>query len=662
MRIPAVAALLLLVLASPAGAADLQSSPARLTQPLADGCQRNAVGLLTNTTAHWTYVYRDNPGQQFQRVAEGVVGQTHVGAGDLPQAHDWYDLNFDLTAEPAYSYLTAGEPTLHIERESGNTPFFAYPSDGDHVKVWGNWIWDCGHWGPQDLTNKDFLLPGQGVYPLDGTSDVKDGESTEFHPWNGIVLIRSHPYLPQVQETEADVYITSNGTQAAAEAHCAKSNPPPPGVGMLAFYGPNYSACDVNPASRFQAVNDRDYNFFVPAPVKPSPEAHLRWRVVSSPGDGKAPTEVVTPRANGVDVTIPFKGYGSATEAQAYAKSIFVGWDGPTQNLPAHLDVAIKDIVVHQTLGEPNPKHQYAAGDPFGRYGLTMEVNGFWEYLNDWAPGLNLIPRNETTFPVNQTFGINVPDQQPVKLHVDGRECDLPKINPCPYTPEVADDNDDPGTARDDFASATAAVGDHTLRGINNNQLNYEIHYTVKLASPARLAAPADVAPVLGGPTNAQGQPLATTGTPTTSPNYPNTAPAGTGPQGTRPLSSGCPDTLAPQSHVVRVHVSRRLIRVVGVASDQACRGPGRVRSMAIAVGREIRGRCRFLRADGRLGPAASCLRTQYLLARGTAHWSYARRLNLPVGRYLIWSRAVDLAGNVEHKDRRRNLTRFHVH
>jgi len=161
MRIPAVAALLLLVLASPAGAADLQSSPARLTQPLADGCQRNAVGLLTNTTAHWTYVYRDNPGQQFQRVAEGVVGQTHVGAGDLPQAHDWYDLNFDLTAEPAYSYPTVGEPTLHRERESGNTTFFAYPSDGDHVKVWGNWIWDCGHWGPQDLTNKDFLLPGQ---------------------------------------------------------------------------------------------------------------------------------------------------------------------------------------------------------------------------------------------------------------------------------------------------------------------------------------------------------------------------------------------------------------------------------------------------------------------------------------------------------------------
>jgi len=72
MRIPAVAALLLLVLASPAGAADLQSSPARLTQPLADGCQRNAVGLLTNTTAHWTY-------GGFQRLSQQEFGDLFGG-------------------------------------------------------------------------------------------------------------------------------------------------------------------------------------------------------------------------------------------------------------------------------------------------------------------------------------------------------------------------------------------------------------------------------------------------------------------------------------------------------------------------------------------------------------------------------------------------------
>jgi hypothetical protein len=71
--------------------------------------------------------------------------------------------------------------------------------------------------------------------------------------------------------------------------------------------------------------------------------------------------------------------------------------------------------------------------------------------------------------------------------------------------------------------------------------------------------------------------------------------------------------------------------------------------------------KCRYLRGDGRLGPAVSCLRTTYLSAHGTDTWSLNLRATLPPGSYVVWVRAVDVFNNVERKDRGRNLARFRV-
>jgi hypothetical protein len=126
-----------------------------------------------------------------------------------------------------------------------------------------------------------------------------------------------------------------------------------------------------------------------------------------------------------------------------------------------------------------------------------------------------------------------------------------------------------------------------------------------------------------------------------------------------------CVDRIPPVSRVRKVRVARtRAVTLSGVAGDRGCgaKGAGRVSRVRVAVGRRYANqRCRYLKADNRFGALTSCLRTTYLSARGTTRWSIRLRRRLPAGRYVVWARGVDAAGNVEHKARRVNLGRFSV-
>jgi hypothetical protein len=96
--------------------------------------------------------------------------------------------------------------------------------------------------------------------------------------------------------------------------------------------------------------------------------------------------------------------------------------------------------------------------------------------MNDWAPGLGALS-DGATLPLNQTVDIYVPSSGGVRLFVHGRECDLPKIQPCPPNPgEVASDNDLPGELLAQFPSAAAAIGTHTATADSGN---YQLTYTV---------------------------------------------------------------------------------------------------------------------------------------------------------------------------------------
>lgn len=129
---------------------------------------------------------------------------------------------------------------------------------------------------------------------------------------------------------------------------------------------------------------------------------------------------------------------------------------------------------------------------------------------------------------------------------------------------------------------------------------------------------------------------------------------------------AGCRDTRAPTTRFDRrthaLEAGRRLV-LRGHASDRGCRSHrrGRVRRVAVSVAKVTGGQCRFLGAGGRFSTRpAGCARTRYVAAKGfrraasTGVWRFTTR-PLTRGRYLIWVRGTDVAGNVERKVRARN-------
>jgi hypothetical protein len=133
------------------------------------------------------------------------------------------------------------------------------------------------------------------------------------------------------------------------------------------------------------------------------------------------------------------------------------------------------------------------------------------------------------------------------------------------------------------------------------------------------------------------------------------------GSSGSTRAGTQCSDRLAPLSHFRgRVRAGRRGVSLHGVARDRGC--GKRLRFVRVAIARRLAApRCRFLRGDGTFGRRVNCHRTTYIAVRGTRTWSLRVRGKLPRGRYVAWSRGVDAAGNIERKNRGRNLIRFRV-
>ncbi|HEY6761158.1 MAG TPA: Ig-like domain repeat protein [Baekduia sp.] len=111
------------------------------------------------------------------------------------------------------------------------------------------------------------------------------------------------------------------------------------------------------------------------------------------------------------------------------------------------------------------------------------------------------------------------------------------------------------------------------------------------------------------------------------------------------------PDRTPPTTTIRRVTTTKQPITLHGTASDAA----GSIRRVRVSVARHIGKLCRFLQANRTFSKARSCDKTSYLDAKGTSAWSL-KLPSLPHGRYTIWTRGIDAAGNVERKGRGRNL------
>ncbi|MEA2422209.1 MAG: hypothetical protein QOF55_1308, partial [Thermoleophilaceae bacterium] len=476
-----IVAAALLAAAMPAVA---HAGPDPVNQPLADGCQRNAAGLLTFSSPEWVRVGRKSTADA-TRVVEGTTTLSHTADEDLPQSHTSYDFDTDVVPDPTYLDLLSGSPTarngnfaadadyakLHVEWESRALPAYAWPTEGDRVKIWGQWVWDCGHWGEgieTDQQNPQGSLVGTGDYLLPGQVEGDPppnlrGEQTELHPLEALVVTRAHAWNAFGGESQTDAFISGDGTHAYAEERCAHDIAPVPGG--LPGYGPDFTACANTSANEQQPVQGHSYDFFVPAPPRPSPDAQLEYREIARV-QGSAAIEQITERADGLDVHVSFP--STATTGLAYGTTFLVGWHGAAP--AAHLRITLHSVTVAHSL-DPNPGRFRQTGLPPGEYNLYLDANGYWNFIggrgplsatpdDSWAPGLGAVTDGQVV-PVNHDVDLSVPAGAPVRLAFSGRECDLPRMDPCVVNGEVSDGNDHPGEAISQFASADAAVGDH---------------------------------------------------------------------------------------------------------------------------------------------------------------------------------------------------------
>lgn len=476
------------VLAAAAATAALAvTRPDPATQAQLDGCQRTQAGIVLQQTPEWVFVGdHDAPASgapPAPQWASGTLPPTHprffavhpTGA-DNPTTHDSYDVNLNVLPDAAYANLMATSnlegddeesSRLHSELEQAAFPPFAWPEQGNRLRLLGNWIWDCGHWTP-------------------------DGEHTEFHPYRAIWVDRGVSPRSPWGETEGDLLITTDQTPAGKQEVCAHQTK----GDKVAFH-----ACLATIAN-WQDVNGA-YTFTLKAPPRPSPAAQLRVRVVDE-GSVGAPAVSAVPSGSGAKVALTIE--APAGQRVVVAKEVFVGWSPvPASALPIHLKLAFQKLLVRRAQDPGCPASRSSCGSVETRHGAQItSAPGEWAVYSDvagiwssWAPPV-LRPRDGQTLALSRSVDLYVGARSPWRLFVFARECDFGTLSagnptrppaPCSRSAEFGDTagDDVPGSVVDRYPSPAASVGVHASdasRDVStcpaaNAQGCYRLTYTV---------------------------------------------------------------------------------------------------------------------------------------------------------------------------------------
>jgi hypothetical protein len=107
-----------------------------------------------------------------------------------------------------------------------------------------------------------------------------------------------------------------------------------------------------------------------------------------------------------------------------------------------------------------------------------------------------------------------------------------------------------------------------------------------------------------------------------------------------------CSDATRPSSGFgpKSVRSARRTKVLRGTAHDVGCG----VAMVTVSLLRVHGKGCQPVTAKGRLGHTGACRARRFVVANGTTRWRLALPRRLPRGTYLIRTRAVDFAGNVQ--------------
>jgi hypothetical protein len=306
-----------LVLATAAGAS-AATGPNPITQPPIDGCARDPAALAQGLAPALVYV---NGASQPQ----WLTGIVDASAPTVPGN----DFDLGVAPDSASTFLlAAGARRLQAAREADAFPGFAWPEPGDRVQLLGSWVWNCTRWKPA-------------------------GERTELHPFRALWVQRTISARSPWGETEADLFVSTDSTDAGATADCA----------LLAKGDAiAYTAC-LATQPLWRDVSG-DYRFVLPAPPKPPGAGKLRVRVVDQGSVGGAVPAVTLQQGAAV---VTMKLASAPGVPLVVAEQVFLGWTKvPATELPQHLRISFRSLVAP------------ASGD----WALTRDAAGAWGPLS----------------------------------------------------------------------------------------------------------------------------------------------------------------------------------------------------------------------------------------------------------------------------------------
>jgi hypothetical protein len=461
------------------------SRPDPLVQAEADGCKRNNTLIYQHQAPNWAYVNdRDAPAPGPPPLPvwlEGTVSSekqplfpARPTGTDNPLTHLSYDFTFDVAPDPQYQVLLGGSPTqqtgnfaaeiedvnrIHVEREEGAFPRWAWPDRGDRVKLLGSWVWDCDH--------------------------SAHGERTELHPFRAIWVARNAPTTSTTGQAEGDLFISTAGTYAARQAECSHRT-----KGDSA----GFRACLAEPDAP-QEVSGT-YRFVLRAPPRPAGARRLAIAVEDAGSTRNAPRPQVshTGRDVVVSLTIPARA-GLAPTRLVVARRILVAWT--PRRRPVHLRVQLDSLLTRRAM-DPGGSAQST------RLGQTTTAPGewilYWKLGSTWRrwPGV-LAARDGRVFRSRRVIDVYVPRGRPWTALFVTRECDFGALGnalaargtvaPCPRGSELGNlvGDDVPGYAFRAFSSPQASLGRHVLNSRlpgstcppSNRQGCYAVTFTV---------------------------------------------------------------------------------------------------------------------------------------------------------------------------------------
>jgi hypothetical protein len=340
-------------------------SPIPESQAKLRGCDDGGLAGINRILPAWVSVEsEDTP-----VMAEGLVLKSRGSRIDMPTYHSSHDWNFDLKLDPAYFGLYSegnGVPEendsapnteeapadfeMDMEWEIKYFPAQFWPIVGDRVWMMGRWIFDCGH----------------------------PPYRTEIHPPKAVAFTR---LAPTIFKGDSAPSFTN---QSFIYIH-----------GLSGYYQ--------------SSVADRNYEFDLDLPEKPSENAEFKAQIQALPFGGPTPILRFMPEKNKLHILYPLALNDPNPELK-FAAVIAAGWREPvlSQNY-RKLRISIDSIRINQDH------------DPWS----TGEWRLFIQAGNEWfeVPGLDAVD-NGSIRTIAKVTEIILPEKGRLTLRTTGWEND----------------------------------------------------------------------------------------------------------------------------------------------------------------------------------------------------------------------------------------------